>query len=77
MDFRMYDFGRSDITNSCLKGKSTLNTAAFGCEVFSNFEQKRPMTRISLWQMLLQNTNKYSENYCFLIRKNWFGRRRI
>ena len=41
MDFRMYDFGRSDITNSCLKGKSTLNTAAFGCEVFSNFEQKK------------------------------------
>ena len=41
MDFRMYDFGRSDITNSCRKGKSTLNTAAFGCEVFSNFEQKK------------------------------------
>ena len=41
MDFRMYDFGRSDITYSCRKGKSTLNTAAYRCEAFNNFEQKK------------------------------------
>ena len=41
MDFRMYDFGRSDITNSCRKGKSTLNAAAYRCEAFSNFDKKK------------------------------------
>ena len=41
MDFRMYDFGRSDITKSCRKEKSTLNTAAYRCEAFNNFEQKK------------------------------------